>query len=147
MILKYVDGPTSSGKSHVLRNHACKLAATGENVIVALPTIDLINEYAARFSEDHPSARVETFHSKNERPEASSVKVDVKHVIEGTLPGAGRTIIVTHATFASVRLDAPLSNWHVLLDEELDVFKSEELKKKKRSSLWDFEKVMTGGVT
>ncbi|GJD57070.1 hypothetical protein [Methylobacterium dankookense] len=128
MICKYVDGVTSSGKSVVLRKKANELSAKGHNTIIVLPTIDLIREHVCRFETDYTNQRVEPFFTGDDRVDAlPSVTLAVKHAIETTMPDEGRIILVTHQTFSRIRAEHCLSEWHVLIDEEMDVFSGEEI--------------------
>lgn len=128
MKFRYVDGVTSSGKSVILRSRALYLSSHGHNVIIVLPTIDLINEYEFRFKREHANFKVEPIYTGDDRPDGiASVTISVKRVIETTLPDEGRTIIVTHQAFTSIKVVDCLSDWQVLIDEEMDVFQGIEI--------------------
>jgi hypothetical protein len=118
--IKYFSAPCGSGKTHQIINRACELARSGERVLVLQPTKELIEKTVRDelLTRGRPP-RYHVFHGD---------------IVEGAVAGAitnhfnvadaeGQIVFATHAVLSCVPYWATKREWHVLVDEDLQVLK------------------------
>jgi hypothetical protein len=118
--IKYCAAPCGSGKTHQIVNRACELVRAGERVLVLQPTKELIEKTVRDELLSRPMPpRYHVYHGNN---------------VQGAVAGAitehfnntddeGQLVFATHAVLSYVPYWANKREWHVLIDEDLQVLR------------------------
>jgi hypothetical protein len=119
--IHYVSAPAGSGKTHQLIAHACKLAEQGSRVMVLQPTKELINKTVEdELLPRKPAFRHSVFH-QGTIGEGASVTGAIVHHLNNAEPDAGQIVFATHQAFPRIPFFANKGDWHLLIDEEMQV--------------------------
>jgi len=122
IVVNFCSAPSGSGKTHQIVTRACDLARQGERVLVVQPTKDLIDktvreELGSRCAP--PPHRI--FHGGTVR-EGQSVAHELTEYVRAG-PCDGEIIFTTHQVLPYVRYWANKGDFHLLIDEELEVLR------------------------
>ncbi|MGU3329451.1 hypothetical protein ACLBXB_21175 [Methylobacterium mesophilicum] len=128
MKFTFVNGPTSSNKTKVILSQSKKRYLSGQKTLIVGASIDGIEECGERFRSEHPGIPLEIYHSKQGRQDScGSIRIDVERALKDESLGNSRIVAISHATFCSLSPALNVSEWHVAIDETLDVFHPAEL--------------------
>jgi hypothetical protein len=116
LIIYTVNALCGAGKTHSAIQHAITLAAAGERVVIAQPTVDLSKE-----SKADCQSRLGIHHVKItliNRSNTASVKEAVKKHLS-TPSKTGEILFITHSAWSLVCDDGwqNKENWHLIIDE------------------------------
>ena len=117
-MIRFASAPCGAGKTHLIIKRACELARSGERVLVLQPTKELIERTVRDELLAKPKPpRNHVFHSDVvDGPVASAITNHFKDARPD-----GQIVFATHAVLPFVGYWAGKSDWHVLIDEELQV--------------------------
>jgi hypothetical protein len=117
----FSDGIAGSGKTHKAIGTACKRAELGDNVMIAQPTIKLIDETYTNSQFDKLRAHKKLTRHYQNCPEYEDKTTTVQSHIRtamGTRP-TGEVLILTHASLLNIPF-VPKGTWHLIIDEMID---------------------------
>ncbi len=124
MAISYFDAPAGSGKTHVLVEHAHRLAQLGKKVLFVQPSRELIsrtvNETLVPLV---PSYSYRAIHGDTHA--GNVVAAIVAHFCE-TPRYQGEILCITHAAFLLLPFLERAGDWNVIVDEvlQVDLFES-----------------------
>jgi len=121
MIIKYASAPSGSGKTHQIVAGACKLAQEHQRILILQPTKELINktveeELLARTNP--PQYRV--FHQ--DTVSGNSVAGELTKFFNEP-DDFVQIVFATHQVLPYIPFIANKSDWHVFIDEEMQVLR------------------------
>ena len=116
-IVDYVSAPAGSGKSHQAAAIAKKRAASGDLVLWAAPTKDVIDELVRKeFAPDQSCPPFFVFHGGT-AGEGNVVREIVRHFKDA--PSEGHIVFITHSALRLVRYWGERSRIYLIIDETL----------------------------
>jgi Type III restriction enzyme, res subunit len=119
--INYCSAPCGSGKTYQLIERACQLAAKDECVLVLQPTKQLIDKTVEQELLTK-STRPAFFKFYTESGDSKSVGGRLKEHFRQA-PDQGQIAFATHQVLPFIPFWANKSQWHVFVDEELQVVK------------------------
>jgi len=124
MAIFYFDAPAGAGKTHVLIEHAHRLARKGQKILFVQPSRELIERTISGMSQTfHPTYPIRPITSDTHG--GSVVAAIVGHFRE-TPRNQGEVLFVTHAAFLLLSFLERARDWTVIVDEvlQVDLFES-----------------------
>lgn len=113
----YVSAPAASGKTHAMCLKASEHVLKGENVLIVLPTLLLIDEIAIRVGALGLQARLQVLTSKTEIRVISSI---IQALEDSS--SRGRLLVITWTAFVSLPFFPNSREWAVFVDEIPQLF-------------------------
>lgn len=119
-MIRFSSSPCGAGKTRKIIRRACELARAGERVLVLQPTKELIEKTVRKelLSEARPP-RHHVYHGDN--VEGAVASAITNHFNE--TDAEGQIVFATHAVLSYVPYWANKRDWHVLIDEDLQVLR------------------------
>ncbi len=121
MIIKYVSAPSGGGKTHKIIARACKLAQEHERVMILQPTKELINKTVGEelLARTNPP-RYRMFHQ--DTVVGKSVAGELTKFFNEP-DDFVQIVFATHQVLPYIPFIANKSDWHLLIDEEMQVLR------------------------
>ena len=119
-VVNYASAPCGSGKTHQIVNRACQLAYDDRRVLILQPTLELIDrtiEQELLSRERVPANRV--FHGEEV---SGSVAGELTRYFNSP-EDAGQVIFATHQVLPYIPYFANKADWHLMVDEEMQVLR------------------------
>ena len=120
LVIKYASSPCGSGKTHEIVNRAYQLANDHHHVLVLQPTKELIEKTVAAelLSKKHvPAYRI--FHGETV---GGSVAGELTRYFNNP-QDAAQIVFATHQVFPHILYIANKRDWHLIIDEEMQVLR------------------------
>jgi hypothetical protein len=122
--IKYCAASCGSGKTHQTINRACELVRTHNRVLILQPTRELIDRTVREELQSRPnSPRVWVFH-RGTVGDGNVSKALADYVREA--PDIPEIVLATHQVLPHIKLFANKNEWHVLIDEALQVVRYQQ---------------------
>ena len=124
MAISYFDAPAGSGKTHVLVEHAHRMAQRGLKVLFVQPSRELISRTIYdTLAPLHPTYALLAIHGDTNG--GNVVAGIVKH-FRDTTRHEGEILFITHAAFLLLPFLERAGDWMVIVDEvlQVDLFES-----------------------
>jgi Type III restriction enzyme, res subunit len=119
--IHFCSAPCGSGKTYQVIERACQLAAKGEYVLVLQPTKELIDKTVEALAADRPNPpEYLKFYTDNDCSKSVGGRL-TEHFKNP--PDQGHIVFATHQVLPFIPFWANKGDWHVLIDEELQVVK------------------------
>jgi hypothetical protein len=124
MRIKYCSAPCGSGKTFQIVNRACDLARHGNKVLILQPTRELIDKTVKEELQGRPiRSHFRVFH-RGTVGEGQVAKALADYVQDATdIP---QIVFATHQVLPHVKHFANKDDWHVMVDEELQVVRHQQ---------------------
>jgi hypothetical protein len=120
MIVRYVSAPCGAGKTNQIVNRACQLACDHRRVIVLQPTKELIEKTIQQELETHyPVPAHYAFHE--DKVSGSVARALTQYFNEAE--DAGQIMFATHQVLPYIPYVANKHDWHLIVDEEMQVLR------------------------
>lgn len=122
MLIRYCSAPAGSGKTHSLVNRACDFAREHKRVIILQPTKELISKtiqdelLARRKPPQHYVFTQDTLEK------GCSVAAELTRFFNGA-DNVGQMVFATHQVLPHIPYIANQHDWHLLVDEEMQVLR------------------------
>ena len=124
-VFYYVDAPAGSGKTEWAINFSEKRNQLGENVLIVVPTIKLVDDYV-----DRSDGRIIGIHS-SQAPYANDTsvasKVMTQFTAQATLGAKPMTLVITEAALLQINYFHSAKSWCLIMDEASDPLKIHDL--------------------
>lgn len=123
MAIYYFDAPAGAGKTHVLVEHAHRMAQQGQKVLFVQPSRELISRTITETLEPlGPTYLYRVIHGDTDANVTATI---VRH-FRDTTRYQGEILFITHAAFLRLPFLERASNWTVIVDEllQVDLFES-----------------------
>jgi hypothetical protein len=121
MIILYASAPSGAGKTHQVVARACELAREHQRVLILQPTKELINKTVQKELLAHPNPPQHyVFHG--DKVSEGSVAGELTRFFKDA-EDAGQVAFATHQVLPYIPYIANRRDWHVLIDEEMQVLR------------------------
>jgi len=121
MEITFSPAPSGAGKTSQIIRRACQLAHEHKRVLILLPTKELIAKTVAEELNRQPGVpQYHVFHQ--DTVAGSSVASEMTRFFNAA-EDAGQIVIATHQVFPYIPHIANKGDWHVLVDEELQILR------------------------
>jgi hypothetical protein len=123
VVIKYCSGAPGRGKTHALIALAVELANEGKNILIMMPTKELIDKTVKEELSKHgPLPPYVELHGGTIKGERVPVAI-ADYMRETSRAGnpSGQIVFITHAALPLLELLPCLKDWHLLIDEELQI--------------------------
>lgn len=124
MAISYFDAPAGSGKTHVLVQHAHRLAEQGRKILFVQPSRELISRTITETLETfQPTYSYRAIHAETH---AGTVVAGIVAHFRDTPRYQGEILFITHAAFVLLTFLERAGDWSVVVDEvlQVDLFES-----------------------
>ena len=111
-----VSAPLGSGKTTAAIEFAGYAAQAGEKIVIAQPSLKLINQSIQQFRERWPDLDARAIHSETTDNVAREITSHAK------LSSSGEVLFVTHAALMQCPYWDRRTDWHLVIDEAPQVF-------------------------
>ncbi len=124
MAISYFDAPAGSGKTHVLVEHAHRLAEQGQKILFVQPSRELITRTMSETLE--PLGGRYAYRAIHGDTDGGTVVAGVVRHFSDTPRHEGEILFVTHAAFLLLPFLERAADWTVIVDEvlQVDLFES-----------------------
>lgn len=133
MRIKYCSAPCGSGKTRQVVQRACEFVAQDRKVLILQPTVELIEKTIQEELITRPNPPLHKVFYKRKVGDGS-----VSRAIADELQGPNdvpRIIFAPHQAFPHIKHFGDKSEWHVLVDEELQVVRYKQHRIRQTHSL------------
>ena len=121
MEITYSSAPSGAGKTSQIIRRACQLAHEHKRVLILQPTKELIAKTVAEELNRQPGVpQYHVFHQ--DTVAGSSVASEITRFFNAA-EDAGQIVFATHQVFPYIPHIANKGDWHVLVDEELQILR------------------------
>jgi hypothetical protein len=118
MLVRYISAPCGAGKTKQIVNRACQLARDQKRVIVLQPTKELIEKTIQQELMAHyPVPTHYAFHEDKVSGSVARALTEYFNAAENV----GQIIFATHQVFPYIPCFANKHDWHLIVDEEMQV--------------------------
>ena len=121
MEIRYSSAPSGAGKTSQIIRRACQLAHEHKRVLILQPTKELIAKTVAEELNRQP--RVPQYHVFHQDTVAGSSVASEMTRFFNAAEDAGQIVFATHQVFPYIPHIANKGDWHVLVDEELQILR------------------------
>ena len=121
MEITFSSAPSGAGKTSQIIRRACQLAHEHKRVLILQPTKELIAKTVAEELNRQPGVpQYHVFHQ--DTVGGSSVASEITRFFNAA-EDAGQIVFATHQVFPYIPHIANKGDWHVLVDEELQILR------------------------
>jgi len=110
--IQYVDAPAGSGKTFGFIDKVGELTSAGDNVLIAQPTVDLIQQTVGELKHRFHSVYVNEIHKGN----SSSPVLDITKYLFYPHPKP-HALFITQSALERLKADFKREYWHLIVDE------------------------------
>ncbi|WP_454884014.1 DEAD/DEAH box helicase family protein [Sphingomonas oryzagri] len=123
--IHYVSAPAGSGKTHNLIHWAIDEARRGEKIIIAQPTMELIDQTYAKLKRRASDISIQSIYR---RYDYDVVAPKIAAHMKASVPDQGEILLITHEALRRLQDKGHFVHWQLVVDEFMSVFEHIELK-------------------
>ncbi|PNU04616.1 hypothetical protein A8V01_19600 [Novosphingobium guangzhouense] len=121
-----MSAPAGSGKTYAAIDYAAQLAQNNQKVLIAQPSIPLINQTETDFKARYANVPVSSIVSNSGTYNSRSVVARILNHMEQTDPAIGEVLLISQQALGRLP-DAYRQFWHVIVDELPQAFTAHDM--------------------